>query len=70
VADKSYFTTTEVAAHFGVADWQARRAVDALNADVPRAGLYRLVPACLLERVRLELLRRGWLRETAEVPNG
>jgi hypothetical protein len=67
VADKTHYTTREIAAHFGVADWQARRAVDALGAVIPRAGLYRLVPAELLERVRLELCRRGYLRE--EVPN-
>jgi hypothetical protein len=63
VADKTHYTTSEVAARFGVADWQTRRAVDALGAEVPRAGLYRLVPAELLERVRLELIRCGHLRE-------
>jgi hypothetical protein len=67
VADKTHYTTSELAGHFGVADWQVRRAVDALGAEVPRIGQYRAVPAELLERVRLELLRRGYLRE--EVPN-
>jgi hypothetical protein len=63
--DKSHFTTTEVCNLFKVADWQARRAIDALGDRVPRAGLsrYRLVPAELLESVKEELVRRGYLPE-------
>jgi hypothetical protein len=59
-------TTSEIAKAFAVPVWQVRRAVDALGADVPRAGLYRFVPRELLERVRLELVRRGYLAEAGE----
>jgi hypothetical protein len=58
---KTHLTTREVAQHHGVADWQARRAVDALDAPIPRAGLYRLVPAELLDRVRDQLVKMGYL---------
>jgi hypothetical protein len=58
---KTHLTTCEVAKHHGVADWQARRAVDALDAPIPRAGLYRLVPIELLDRVREQLVKMGYL---------
>jgi hypothetical protein len=62
---KSHLTTGELSAHFGVAVWQARRAVDALDAPILRAGLYRLVPRDLLPQVEVGLRRRGYLREEA-----
>ena len=60
-----YVTIGEIMACYGVADWQARRAVDALGEQIPRAGLYRLVPRALLGKVEGELRRRGSLREVA-----
>jgi hypothetical protein len=50
-----------VAEHHGVAVWQARLVIDGLGVEIPRAGLYRLVPVGLLERVGMELRRRGYL---------
>jgi hypothetical protein len=58
-----YLTIGQVADIYGVADWQARRAVDALEVQIPRAGLYRLVPRALLGKIAQELDRRGWLSE-------
>jgi hypothetical protein len=62
---KTHLTTGESAAHFGVAGWQIRIAVDALDAPIPRAGLYRLIPRELLPAVEAELKRRGYLPEEA-----
>jgi hypothetical protein len=62
-ASKTHLTTPEVARALGVEVWQARRAVDALGEAVPRAGLYRLVPLTLLDRVRQEAARRGYLHD-------
>jgi hypothetical protein len=59
---KTHYTTREVAKALGVRDWQARRAVDALGAEIPRAGLYRLVPGEMLGQVKEQLLKMGYLR--------
>lgn len=59
--DTKHYTTSEVAERLGVAGWQARRAVDALGIEIPRAGLYRLVPASLLGSVKEQLRRMGYL---------
>jgi hypothetical protein len=58
---KEYLTIGQLAARYGIADWQARRAVDAIGGEIPRAGLYRLVPCSLLGRVERELKTRGYL---------
>jgi hypothetical protein len=63
----TYITTGQIADMFGIADWQVRRVVDALGKEIPRAGLYRLVPRSLLASVATELERRGWMRQTEEV---
>jgi len=63
--DRSHLTTGDLAVHFGASAWQIRRAVDALESPVLRAGLYRLVPRDLLPQVEAELKRRGYLREEA-----
>jgi hypothetical protein len=60
---KTHLTTPEVAERLGVPVWLARRAIDTLGAQVPRAGLYRLVPVDLLDQVRAALDRR---RDKAE----
>jgi hypothetical protein len=60
---KTHLTTREVAQHYGIAAWQARRAVDALDAPIPRAGLYRLVPVEVLDLLREQLVRMGYLRQ-------
>jgi hypothetical protein len=54
-------TTGEVAAFLGAHAWQVRRVVDDLEADLPRAGLYRLIPRSMIGQIEAELQRRGWL---------
>jgi hypothetical protein len=61
VTTQTYLTTREVAEHHGVAVWQARLVIDSLGVEIPRAGLYRLVPVGMLGQVGLELQRRGYL---------
>jgi hypothetical protein len=60
-------TTTQAAVHFGVAPWQIRAVADAMEDDVPRAGLYRLIPTAMLDVVEAKLRRRGWLKPKPEV---
>jgi hypothetical protein len=62
----THLTIGEIARRFNVAQWQARRAVDSLGEDIPRAGLYRLVPVGLLGLVEAEMRRRGYLAEEPE----
>jgi hypothetical protein len=65
---RTYLTTSEIAERFpGVAGWQVRRTLDGMGLEIPRAGLYRLVPKELLPQVEAELRRRGYLPEAAEV---
>lgn len=59
-------TTSEVGQILGVADWRIRRAIDALDVQVPRAGRYRLVPRALLGAIAVELKRRNWLPDAQE----
>ena len=42
-----------LSAHFGVEVpvWKVRRVADQLDADIPRAGNYRLIPRSLLDRI-------------------
>ena len=54
-------TVGEVATIYGVPAWKIRRLVDAMDAEIPRAGLYRLIPRSLLGRIAIELERRAWL---------
>jgi hypothetical protein len=61
------YSIPQVAQHLHVADWQARRAVDALVPRVSRLGCYRIVPASRVREVERELRRRGWLPDAAEV---
>jgi hypothetical protein len=52
MSDNTHLTTGEIAAELGVPGWAVRRVVDALGEDIPRAGLYRLVPRSLLARIK------------------
>jgi hypothetical protein len=61
--NKSHLTTGEIAAMLGVPGWAVRRAVDTLGENVPRAGLYRLVPREMLGRVREQLAAAGYPSE-------
>jgi hypothetical protein len=67
MARKTHFTTGEVALQLGIPVWLARRIVDDLGEDIPRVGLYRLVPAGLVGRVRAEARRRAGRQEAAHV---
>ena len=62
---KSHSTVGEIATAYGLPAWKIRRATDALDADIPRAGQYRLIPREQLGALAAELQRRGWL-PTAE----
>ena len=67
---QTHLTIGEISATFDVAEWRVRRAVDSLDAEVPRIGRYRAVPRALLGQIAIELQRRGWLpseKETADV---
>lgn len=64
--EKTHYTAPEIARLYGVAIWQARRAVDGLGETIPRAGLYRLVPREMLARVKARLMECGHLDEREE----
>ena len=54
-------TTGELCERYGIRDWQARRALDALAAGVvKRIALYRLLPEEHFGLFEAELKRRGW----------
>ncbi len=61
MAIHSYLTVGDVARLYGVAQWRIRKIVDGLDADIPRAGLYRMIPRDLLDVIATELDQRGWL---------
>lgn len=62
-------TVGDVAAIFGVDQWRIRKAVDAIECGVVRAGLYRLIPRSQVATIAAELHRRGWLPEVRGVPH-
>jgi hypothetical protein len=67
----TYLTTSDIAERYpGVAPWQVRRTLDGMGLQIPRAGLYRLVPEDLLPQVEAALRSRGYMPEAAEVANG
>lgn len=51
----SHLTVGEVASILGEPEWKVRRIVDALEEDIPRAGLYRLIPRSLLTTIAEQL---------------
>jgi hypothetical protein len=66
MATKPFYTTSDIAEKFGVPTWLARRAIDALDEDIPRAGQYRLVPVSLLDRVADEIAKLRTRSQTEE----
>jgi hypothetical protein len=56
--DKHFYTVGEISSRLRVPPWLARRAVDALGDDIPRAGRYRLIPAGLMGRLAAEIEKR------------
>jgi len=55
----THLTITEVARRLKAPSWKIRRLVDSLDATIPRAGLYRLVPVEILPRIIAELQKRS-----------
>ena len=55
MSSPSHLTVGQVAEIFQAPEWKVRRVVDALDAEIPRAGLYRLIPRGLLGRIGVEL---------------
>jgi len=51
----SHLTTGQVAAFYGVPEWRIRRIVDSLDCDIPRAGLYRMIPRDVLPAIAARL---------------
>ena len=51
-----FLTIGELAKRFRRPEWKIRRVVDSLNCDVPRIGLYRVIPVDLLPAI-IERLR-------------
>lgn len=65
---KTHMTVGEVATTFNIPTWKARRAIDSLGVEIPRAGLFRLFPRSLLAELAINLRDRGWLPVEQEVP--
>ena len=51
----THVTIGEVAEIFQAPQWKVRRIVDAMGADIQRAGLYRLIPRSLLPAIGAKL---------------
>jgi hypothetical protein len=54
----SHLTTGQVAEFFRVPEWRIRRIVDSLDCDIPRAGLYRMIPRDVLPAIAAKLPNR------------
>ena len=54
----SHLTVGQVATFYGVPAWRIRRIVDSLDIDVPRAGLYRLIPREMLKAIGAKLCHK------------
>lgn len=63
--EQKRFTVGQVARLYSTDDWRIRRIVDDLDADLPRAGQYRLIPRAMLGTIAVQLKKRGWLKEVA-----
>src|SRR5262249_10953859 len=51
----THLTIGEIAAEFNISRLRARYIVDSLGEEVPRAGLYRMVPRSLLPKIKAAL---------------
>jgi len=54
---KSHLTVGEAARLLGAPDWRIRRIADELDAEIPRAGRYRLIPRRLLGKIEKRLAK-------------
>ena len=66
MSQSAHLTVGQVAEIYDVPAWKIRRVVDALDVEIPRAGLYRLIPRNLLGIIATELQRQGWLPRPEE----
>ena len=55
----SHLTIGEIAKFYGLPAWKIRRAVDALEVEIPRAGRYRLIPREHLGALAVQLGQRS-----------
>jgi hypothetical protein len=51
----THLTVGQVAEIFQAPEWKVRRIVDSLGAEIPRAGLYRLIPRPMLTAIGAKL---------------
>ena len=61
MSQHTHLTVGEVARIYTLPLWKTRRLIDSLGIEIPRAGLYRLVPRELIPMIEMELQQRGWL---------
>ena len=54
----SHLTTGQVAIFYGVPEWRIRKIVDSLGCDIPRVGLYRMIPRGVLPSIAARLQER------------
>jgi hypothetical protein len=54
-SSSAHLTVGEVAEIFDSPTWKVRRVVDSLKDEIPRAGLYRLIPRHLLPKIGARL---------------
>ena len=57
----SHLTTGQVAEFYRVPEWRIRRIVDSLDCDIPRAGLYRMIPREALPAIAAKLHKQPTL---------
>ena len=69
MATSDLLTVGDLAEIFGVEQWRVRRAVDTIECEMRRVGLYRLIPRSQLATVGAELQRRGWLPAATGAPS-
>ena len=51
----SHLTTGQVATFYDVPEWRIRKIVDSLGCDIPRVGLYRMIPRDVLPAIAARL---------------
>jgi hypothetical protein len=51
----SHLTTGQVAAFYNVPAWRIRKIVDSLDCEIPRVGLYRMIPRNVLPAIAARL---------------
>jgi hypothetical protein len=56
---QTHLTICQLARQVNAPVWKVRRIVDALRRDLPRAGLYRLVPLDMLPAIREQLNKQA-----------